>query len=101
MTWGMDTHVIERFAQAGVDPEKVSMLRDTFYFQSSDKSPAQFVDLFRRFYGPTMNAFEAAKENGKEEELHGQLLELAESQNRSTNGGTLIPATFLRVTVAV
>jgi len=101
MTWGMDTQVTERFVQAGVDPEKISMFRDTFYFQSSDKSPAQFIDLFRRFYGPTMNAFEAAEQNGKAEELHGQLLELAESQNRSSNGGTMIPATFLRVTVAM
>jgi hypothetical protein len=48
-----------------------------------------------------MNAFEAAKENGKTEELHSQLVELAESENHSKNGGTSIPATFLRVTVSV
>jgi hypothetical protein len=101
MTWGMDTQVTERFVQAGVEPDKVSTFRDTFYFQSSDKSPPQFVDLFRRFYGPTMNAFEAARAAGKEGELHGQLLEVAERQNRSSNGGTLIPAAFLRVTVGV
>ena len=45
-----------------------------------------------------MNAFEAAEKNGKVEELHSQLVELAKSQNQSTNGGTSIPATFLRVT---
>jgi len=48
-----------------------------------------------------MNAFEAAEKNGKEEELHNQLLELAKTQNRSPNGGTFISATFLRVTVCV
>ena len=46
-----------------------------------------------------MNAFEAAEKNGKLDELHRQLVELAHAQNKSTNGGTLIPATFLRVTV--
>jgi hypothetical protein len=72
-----------------------------FHFKSADKSPETFIDLFRRFYGPTMNAFEAAEKNGKTEELLGQLVELAKSQNRSANGGTSIPATFLRVTVEV
>ena len=77
------------------------MAKDTFHFISPDQSPAQFIELFRRFYGPTMNAFDAAEKNGKVEELHSQLVELAKSQNTSTNGGTSIPATFLRVTVSV
>jgi ubiquinone/menaquinone biosynthesis C-methylase UbiE len=101
MTWGVDSHIVERFGQAGVPKEKISMVKDTFYFRSPDKSPAQVVESFRRFYGPTMNAFEAAQKNGKVEELHQQLLELAESQNESTDGGTSIPATFLRVTVSL
>ena len=100
MTWGVDTHIIERFGQAGIPKEKISMIKYTYYFIAPDKSPAQVIDSFRRFYGPTMNAFEAAQKNGKEEELHSQLLELAQAQNRSTSG-TSIPATFLRVTVNV
>jgi ubiquinone/menaquinone biosynthesis C-methylase UbiE len=101
MTWGMDTNVIERFGQAGVPTERISMARDTFHFKSADKTPEHFVDLFRRFYGPTMNAFEGAEKNGKTEELHSQLVELAKAQNQSKNSGTSIPATFLRVTVSV
>jgi ubiquinone/menaquinone biosynthesis C-methylase UbiE len=101
MTWGVDSHVIERFGQAGVPAEKISLVRDTFHFQSADKSPAEFIDLFSRYYGPTMNAFDAAEKNGKTEELRRQLVELAQAQNRSKNGGTFIPATFLRVTVSV
>jgi ubiquinone/menaquinone biosynthesis C-methylase UbiE len=101
MTWGVETNVIERFGQAGVPRERISVAKDTFHFKSTDKSPETFIDLFRRFYGPTMNAFEAAEKNGKTEELFGQLVELAKSQNRSANGGTSIPATFLRVTVEV
>lgn len=101
MTWGVETHVVERFGQAGVPAEKISLVRDTYSFLSADKSPAHFIDLFRRFYGPTMNAFDAAQQNGQAEELHRQLVELAESQNLHSDGGTQIPATFLRVTVSV
>ena len=99
MTWGVDTHIVERFGQAGVPGEKISMAKDTYYFISQDKSPAQVIESFRRFYGPTMNAFEAAQKSGKVEELHTQLLEQATAHNKSTDGGTSIPATFLRVTV--
>jgi ubiquinone/menaquinone biosynthesis C-methylase UbiE len=99
MTWGVDMHVIERFGHAGVSNERISMVRDTYEFIAHDKGPAEFIDLFRRFYGPTMNAYEAAERTGRVEELHGQLSELAKAQNQSKNGGTSIPATFLRVTV--
>jgi hypothetical protein len=47
-----------------------------------------------------MNAFEAAEKQGKAAELQKQLEELFASQNKS-QAGTSIPATFLRVTVAV
>jgi ubiquinone/menaquinone biosynthesis C-methylase UbiE len=100
MTWGVETHIVERFGQAGVPREKISLTKDTFHFISADQSPAEIIDLFQRFYGPTMNAFEAADKNGKVEELRSQLVELAKSQNTSTDGGTSIPATFLRVTVS-
>jgi ubiquinone/menaquinone biosynthesis C-methylase UbiE len=99
MTWGVESHILERFTQAGVPKEKISMIRDTYYFASPDKSPTEFIGLFETFYGPTMNAVEAARKNGKAQELHNQLMELANTQNKSGNAGTLIPATFMRVTV--
>ena len=99
MTWGVESHIIERFGKAGVPVEKISMVKDTFYFISPDKSPTQFIESFERFYGPTMNAVEAAAKSGKGKELHNQLVELANAQNKSTDGSTSIPATFLRVTV--
>ena len=99
MTWGVDAHIIERFGQAGVPPEKISTVKDTFHFLSADSAPAHMSELFRRFYGPTMNAFEAAEKSGRAEELSRQLVDLARAQNESTNGGTSIPATYLRVTI--
>jgi len=101
MTWGVEANILERFGQAGVAKENASLAKDTFYFRSPDKSPADLVELFRRYYGPTMNAFEAAEKNGKAEELRGQLVELAKAQNKGAGGGSSIPATFLRVTVRV
>ncbi len=101
MTWGVESHVVERFTQAGVDERNLSMTRDTFHFVAPDKSPSDLVELFRRYYGPTMNAFEAARVGGREEALHAQLLDLANEQNRATDGSTSISATYLRVSVQV
>jgi SAM-dependent methyltransferase len=101
MAWGVDTHIIERFGQAGVAREKISMTRDTFRFVAANKKPEQIIEIFRRYYGPTMNAYEAAEKNGKVDELHTQLVELAESQNTVNHGSTSISATFLKVTVRV
>ena len=101
MTWGVESNIIERFGQAGVPKKKISMVKDTYYFASPDKSPTQFIELFETFYGPTMNAVEAAQKNGKARELHAQLVELANAQNKSKDAGTLILATFMRVSVSV
>jgi len=101
MTWGIESNVIERFAAAGIPADAVSFLRDTYTFKSS-RSPAAFVTDFRDFYGPTMNAFAAAEQNGKSVELQQELEALFERQNKSEHkDATSIPATFLRVTVAV
>jgi len=99
MTWGVEANILERFGQAGVPREKISMVRDTFCFQSPAKSASEFIEAFRQFYGPTMNAFDGARQSGRVEELHTQLLELAKAENKSADGGTSISATFMRVTV--
>lgn len=101
MTWGVESHIVERFTQAGVPRDNISMQRDTFIFRQPQLTPAEVMGLFRHYYGPTMNAFEAAEKNGQADELNRQLVELAESKNTATNGGTEIPATFMRVTVTL
>ena len=101
MTWGIESNVIERFAGAGVPAEKISFARDTFTFDYPSP-PAALLEEFRKYYGPTMNAFEAAEKNGRAAELQRELEDLFNSQNRSQRtGATSIPATFLRVTVAL
>ena len=101
MTWGMESNVTERFAAAGVPAENVSFVRDTYTF-NFPSVPSDFVAEFRRYYGPTMNAFEAAEQAGRASELQRELEVLFSSQNQSTSkDATSIPATFLRVTVSV
>lgn len=99
MTWGIENNVIERFTPAGIPESNISFARDTYMFDFAG-TPSEFVSTFREFYGPTMNAFDAAEKNGKAAELQGELEQLFKSQNKSGNESTTsIPATFLRVTV--
>lgn len=100
MLWGVAEHVIERFGSAGIPKENISFIKDTFTFNAAC-SPAKFVSLFKNYYGPTMNAFEAAEKNGKALDLQNELEALFDDQNISNTADTTsIPATFLRVTVA-
>ena len=101
MTWGIEGNVIERFAGAGVPEEAISFVRDTYTF-NFPSPPSEFVEAFRKYYGPTMNAFEVAEKNGRAGDLQKELEALFNSQNKSPNkNATSIPATFLRVTVAL
>jgi SAM-dependent methyltransferase len=101
MTWGVEANVVERFASAGVAREDVSFGRDTYRFEYPG-TPAALVGVFQQYYGPTMNAFDAAEKNGRTGDLRKQLDTLFASQNTSASkDATSIPATFLRVTVAV
>lgn len=97
MTWGIESNVVERFGRAGIVSENISFVRDTYYF-NTPLTPSQFVDEFRLYYGPTMNAFEAAEKNGRADALRKELETLFETQNKGADG-TSIPATFLRVTI--
>jgi SAM-dependent methyltransferase len=99
MLWGVNDHVIERFTNAGIDKENISFTKETFMF-SAPYSPVEFVHTFKTYYGPTMNAFEAAEKNGKAMDLQSELEALFISQNKSNDkDSTLIPATFLKVNV--
>ena len=101
MLWGVEANVRERFAAAGIAPEQVRCDKDQFTFDFAG-TPAQFVDEFRRYYGPTMNAFDAAAKSGRDEELRKELEALFAAHDKSSDAGrTKITANFMRVTVDV
>lgn len=99
MLWGVEAQVIERFGQAGIDKARISFLKDSFVF-NQDCSPTELVDLFRDYYGPTMNAFAAAEKDGKQAALQQELEALFIKENKSSRPDRVsIPANYLRVTV--
>jgi ubiquinone/menaquinone biosynthesis C-methylase UbiE len=99
MTWGLEANVIERFTAAGIPKENISFVRDTYTFRHAG-APSEFVALFRDYYGPTMNAFEAAAKDARQASLQKELDDLFARENRSgSEHTTSIPAAFLRVTV--
>lgn len=99
--WGVENDVTERFAAANVPAGAIAFLRDTYMFEF-EGPPSALLDRFQTFYGPTMNAFEAARANGREAALRAELDQLFAAQNQSGDPArTSIPATFLRVTVSV
>ena len=101
MKWGVEQDEIERYAAAGVPAADIKCEKDVYTFRFNG-TPPEYVDAFRQYYGPTMNAFEAAAKNGKEEELKRELDALFTAKNESGEPGkTVIPANFLRVTVTV
>ncbi len=97
MTWGVEADVVDRFTQAGVPEQQIAFEKDTYTF-NYPATPSELVAAFRTYYGPTMNAFEAAAADGREDDLQAELDALFNEQNTSDDG-TSIPATFLQVTV--
>jgi SAM-dependent methyltransferase len=101
MLWGVENEVIARFGAAGIPPQNISFTKETFTF-SGPFSPKELVARFKNYYGPTMNAFEAAEKNGKASELQRELEDLFSRQNTSQDQNSVsVPATFLKVTVKV
>jgi len=98
MTWGVPANVVERFGAAGIPADHISCEPQTYLF-SRPGTVTEFLDTFRNFYGPTMNAYEAAAKDGRAEELHAELLALFEAQNQGERGQIVVPATFLKVVV--
>ncbi len=101
MMWGVEDNVVERFGAADVPKENISCVPETYIF-TYPGPPSAYLEVFGRYYGPTMNAFEAAAADGREADLQAELEALFNAQNASgSDDVTSIPATFLRVTVAV
>ena len=100
MMWGVEENVIERFAGADIPADRISFEKATYTF-NLPSPPAELLAEFRKYYGQTMNAFEAAVASGTEAELHNELELLFNEHNATGNAApTSIPATYLRVTVS-
>ena len=98
VSWGVEANVRERFESAGISPDDISCEPTTYYFRHSGP-PSEALDIFRHYYGPTMNAYDAATKDGRSDELHRELSALFEAQNQAGANQTIIAATYLKVIV--
>jgi len=99
VTWGQEATARERFRAAGIADSRISCEPATYTFRYPGP-PRDFLAIFRDYYGPTMNAFEAAERSGRRAELQRELEELFEAENRGGPSRTEIPATYLKVIVS-
>jgi ubiquinone/menaquinone biosynthesis C-methylase UbiE len=89
LLWGTEEHVHGLFGAAAADARSVPRTC-TWRFTS----PEQFVSFFRRWYGPTLKAFEVLDGNGRAA-LTADLSQLARHWDRNHGGSIAIPATYL------
>ena len=45
MTWGVESHIVDRFGQAGIPADRIAMVKDTFHFRTADKTPEDLIDF--------------------------------------------------------
>lgn len=96
VSWGLEENVRERFVAAGIAADNIQCKPVPYYFRHPG-SPAELLGIFRHYYGPTMNAFDAASQDGRADSLHRELAALFESQNQGGPNETVIAATYLQV----
>ena len=89
MLWGTEEHLRELFGD-GLESLEVTEKTFTWRFKSAE----EFVAFFRRWYGPTVKAFEAVGGDGKGD-LEAALVALARRHDRIGTGEAIaIPATY-------
>jgi ubiquinone/menaquinone biosynthesis C-methylase UbiE len=91
--WGTRARLTELF---GSEASSIKAEPRTFNFRY--RSPEHFLDVFKTFYGPVLNAF-AALEPTKREELQGDLHALIVRMNRAGDGTMIVPSEYLEVVI--
>ena len=92
LEWGMEAKVQERFAD-GISDLQMNRRKILFTF---DGSPADVVEHFRQYFGPTQKAFDSLDENGQTA-LRKDLEDLWTRHNRATDGTTEVESEYLEV----
>jgi len=90
--WGVEETVRERLSE-GISKLETKLQKVKWVFPFS---PAEVVEHFRLYYGPTQKAFGALDES-KQAALRKDLEELWQKHNRATDGSTEVDAEYLEV----
>ena len=92
LLWGDEATVRERLQTEGA---ALQIARRSTAFRLP-LTPAQTVDYFRTWYGPTLRAFAALEEDGQAA-LHHALTQLWSEHNQALDGTTHVEAEYLEV----
>ena len=96
LLWGTEEHLAALFAPESQDAHS---LERTCIFRFS--SPEEFVAFFRRWYGPTVKAFDALDEAGGAA-LAADLADLVRDYDRHRDGGSVaIAAQYLETVLTI
>lgn len=96
LLWGTVEAVHTRFAD---EPVSLTLRRHMITFEYPF-GPADVVNLFRHWYGPTLRAFASLDDTGREE-LQRDLEALWSAHNRATDGTTRVQSEYLEVIAVV
>lgn len=91
--WGTEARLRELFAGAIAE---IRFQRREYLFRAT--SAADSIEYWRRFYGPTLKAFEAVGEAGREA-LQADLLALMATHNVATDGSLVVPSEYLEAVI--
>jgi SAM-dependent methyltransferase len=92
--WGTPARLAELFDAPTISIESVQR---SFVFRY--RSPAHWLDVFKRYYGPVLKAF-AALEPVAQTALQRDLIALIDRFNRSGDGTMVVPSDYLEIVVA-
>jgi len=78
--------------------EASTLTAEPRHFVFRYRTPEHFLDVFRRYYGPMLKAFEALDQRGRAA-LSQDILNLIGTFNRATDGTMVVPGEYLEVVV--
>lgn len=91
--WGNEDHLRTLFG------ERVEIRSQKRHVVFRYRSPQAFVAYWRRWYGPTIKAFEALDDGGKAA-LEADIIDLIGEFNRADDGTMAVPSEYLEVVIA-
>jgi SAM-dependent methyltransferase len=91
--WGTEGRLHELFDGRIAD---ITLVKRHYVFR--DRSPEHYVEYWRRYYGPTLKAFEVVGDAGRAA-LETDLLELIDQFNRADDGTMVVPSEYLETVI--
>jgi ubiquinone/menaquinone biosynthesis C-methylase UbiE len=91
-SWGTLARLVEMFGATA------NIIAKPRHFNFRYRSPEHFVEIFRKFYGPTVKAFEALDETNRRG-LNDDLIALIGRMNQATDSTMVVPSEYLETII--